>query len=150
MGFRDDRLREDPYGGHYFKLEIAGAHVGHLVEVSGLKTAAQVFEIEEGGVNGFAHKRAGQSKWDNIVLRYATSSSKFLQRWRDAFLRNPIGGDNWRSGAIIMMNPHGDPVRRFDFVRAWPVSWEGPSLDSGGSELGIETLEIAHEGITVS
>jgi phage tail-like protein len=143
-------LRDDPYGGHYFKLEINGSEVAHLVEVSGLKTSAQVFELEEGGTNGFVHKRVGQSKWENITIRYATSSSRFLQRWRDAFLRNPLGSDNWRSGSIVVINLDGRPVRRFDFVRAWPVSWEGPELDSGGSELGIETLEIAHEGITVS
>lgn len=145
-----DALLEDPYGGHYFKLEIDSAEVAHIAEVSGLKTTAKVFEIEEGGVNGYAHKRVDRSSWDNITIRYATSSSRFLQMWRDAFLRDPLGDGLWKSGSIVVMDNAGQPVRRFHFVRAWPVSWEGPSLDSSGSDLAMETLELAHEGIRIS
>ncbi len=143
-------LRDDPYGGHYFLLEIDNSEVAQLMEVSGLKTSAQVFEVEEGGVNGMTHKRVGQSTWDNITIRFATNSSRVLQQWRDSFVKNPLSGDLWRSGSIVMKNNHGDAIRRFHFVRAWPVGWEGPSLDSGVSELAIESLEIAHEGIQVS
>jgi|JI102314A1RNA_FD_contig_41_5089199_length_607_multi_2_in_0_out_0_2 phage tail-like protein len=140
----------DPFGNHYFMLEIDGEEVSHILQVSGLKTQAQVFEIEEGGNNGFVHKRVAASRWDNITIRYATSGSRFLQSWRDGFLQNPLGEGQWRGGSIVMFNNHGDPVRRFHFSRAWPVSWEGPSLDSGNSELAVESLELAHEGISVS
>jgi phage tail-like protein len=140
----------DPYGSHYFMLEIDAVEVGQVLEVGGLRTEAEVFEIEEGGQNGFKHKRVSGSRWENIVLRYATSKNRFLQGWRDQFLRNPLGEGLWKSGSIVMFDNHGDPVRRFHFARAWPVSWEGPSLDAGGSELAVESLELAHEGIQVS
>ncbi len=32
---------------------------------------------------------------------------------------------------------------------AWPVSVEGPALDAMQSEIAIESLEIAHEGIAI-
>jgi len=32
---------------------------------------------------------------------------------------------------------------------AWPVSVEGPVLDAMQSEIAIESLEIAHEGIAI-
>ena len=140
----------DPFGGHYFMLEIDSQEVAHILQVGGLKTQAQVFELEEGGNNGFVHKRVGQSRWENITIRFATSSSRFLQQWRDTFLNDPLNEGNWKSGSIVMFNNHGDPVRRFHFVRAWPVSWEGPALDSSTSALSVESLELAHEGITVS
>jgi len=140
----------DPFGGHYFMLEIDSQEVAHILQVSGLRTAAQVFEVEEGGNNGFVHKRVGQSRWENLTVRFATNSSRFLQGWRDQFLRNPFDEGLWRSGSIVMFNNHGDPVRRFHFVRAWPVAWEGPQLDAGTSELAVESLELAHEGIRVS
>ena len=38
-------------------------------------------------------------------------------------------------------------IRVYEFVNAWPVSWEGPSLNSNGSEIAIETLELAHDGL---
>jgi phage tail-like protein len=140
----------DPYGNHYFMLEVDAREVGQILQVTGLKTAAQVFELEEGGTNGFVHKRVAGSRWENITIRYATSQNRFLQQWRDAFLRNPLGEGLWKSGSIVMFNNHGDPVRRFHFTRAWPVSWEGPGLDSGSSELAVESMELAHEGISVS
>lgn len=142
-------LMADPYGGHYFMLEIDNQEVAHILGVSGVRTQAEVFELEEGGTNGFAHKRVGQSRWENLTIRYATSTSRFLQGWRDQFLRNPFDEGLWRSGSVVMFNNHGEAVRRFHFVRAWPVAWEGPQLDAGTSELAVESLELAHEGITV-
>lgn len=35
---------------------------------------------------------------------------------------------------------------RWNFVRGWPAKWEGPALNAA-SEVAIETLEIAHEGL---
>jgi phage tail-like protein len=49
-----------------------------------------------------------------------------------------------------MYNLQMQEVRRFDFINAWPVSWEGPTLNADGADLAIETIVIAHHGITVS
>lgn len=140
----------DPYAGHYFALELNGDQVAHFLECSGLKSTATVFEIEEGGMNGMTHKRPGQSKWENIVLRYATNISMTLLEWRDQFLQDQFGSRPDNSGAIVLYDNSGTQIRRYSFHSCWPVSWEGPQLNAGASELAIETLEIAHEGLTVS
>jgi len=139
----------DPWGSHYFSLELAGTEVAHFQECSGLKSTAEVFEIEEGGLNGQTHRRVGMSKWDNIVLKYATSVSITLLEWRDKFVQDQFDSRATTSGSIVMRANNGEELRRFNFVSAWPVAWEGPSLASGGSALGVETLEIAHEGIYI-
>ncbi len=156
----------DPYGSYYFALEINGAQVGHFQECSGLKNSSAVFEIEEGGLNGKTHKRPGQSKWENLVLKCATSASQFLISWRDLYLQdlyakptmgakdpgeNDMSRDWWgsTSGAISLMSNDGKVIRRYSFKDAWPVSWEGPSLNATASGLAIETLEIAHSGLVV-
>jgi phage tail-like protein len=41
----------------------------------------------------------------------------------------------------------GTAVKRWNLIRAFPVKWTGPDLKATGSEVAIETLEIAHEGI---
>lgn len=138
----------NPYGNYYFSLELAGIEVAHFMECSGLKSSSQVFEIEEGGLNSRTHKRPGQSRWENIVLRYASSTSTHLLSWRDTFLRDQFG--DRRDGTITLMNNAGEPIRSWSFKNAWPVSWEGPQLNSGQSELAIETLEIAHDGLSVA
>ena len=140
----------NPYGNHFFALEVNGTEVGHFVECSGLKSSTTIFEIEEGGNNAFTHKRAGQSKWENLVLRTATASSTFLLEWRDQILQDNFSVRQSYHGSISLKDHDGRTVRRWAFKNAWPVSWEGPSLNAGGSELAIETLEIAHDGLTVS
>ena len=141
---------DDPYGAHFFALEINGVEVAHFMEFSGLKTSSTVFEIEEGGLNGRTHKRPGQSKWENLVLKYATNASTQLLELRDQFVQDRFGSRVTNSGAVIQYNNYGEEIRRYSFRNAWPVSWEGPQLNSGSSELAIETLELAHEGVEVS
>ncbi len=140
--------RQDPWGAHYFGLEIEGKEIAHFMECSGLKSSSQVFEVEEGGLNARTHKRPGQSRWENIVLKVATNMQMDLLEWRDEFLQDAFTGR--RNGAIILYDLSGQEIRRFTFKQGWPVSWEGPQLNSGGSQLSMETLEIAHEGLEVS
>jgi phage tail-like protein len=146
----------DPFGSYYFALELTGSsgtfEVAHFMECSGIKTSTTIFEIEEGGLNGRTHKRPGQSKWENITLRYATSASTMLLEWRDAYVQDGfLSGERQRwSGAIKVMNNHGDVVRTYEFTNAWPVSWEGPQLSSDGSSLAVEAVEIAFDSLTIS
>lgn len=155
-GMREQKESEDsdPWGNYRFALIIADEEVGYFSECSGLKTSAEVFEIQEGGLNGRTHKRVGQSKWENIVLRYGTSADNRLLKWRDQYLRDEFTKELRldpvkSSGAIVLMNNAGEVLRRYEFKNAWPVSWEGPSLSSEGSAVAMESIELAHEGLTI-
>lgn len=143
----------DPYGSHYFALEIVAPdgtyEVAHFLEFSGLKSSCTPFEITEGGFTGHVHRRPAISRWDNITLKYATSVSTFMMYWRNEFLSGNFDKRTQYSGSIALMSNQGTVVRRFHFVRAWPVSWESPALSAGGSDLAIETLVLAHDGIYV-
>jgi phage tail-like protein len=137
----------DPHGSYYYVLEIDGVEVAHFMEFSGLKSTCEVFEIAEGGFNQQVHQFPGVSKWENITLRYCTQSSIALFEWRESYLEDDFGlrTEPSASGAIVMKDNAGNEVRRFSFQNMWPVSWEGPGLNSGGSELAIETLEVAFD-----
>ena len=147
-----DEVNLDPYGSYFFALEINGVEVAHFTECSGLKSTAEVFEIQEGGLNGRVHKFPGQSRWENLTLRYALSTSTALLEWRDRYLQDKFEervDTKKNSGSIKIMNNKGEVVRRFNFTNAWPVSWEGPSVNATSSDVAMESLEIAHEGLTV-
>jgi phage tail-like protein len=160
LPFGSSDVTADPWGNFRFALFLAGSdgkqkEMGHFQECSGLKNSAEVFEIKEGGLNGRTHKRPGQSKWENITLRYASSASTELLDWRNQFLQDKftegLRVDPAKStGAIVLMDNAGKVLRKYEFKNAWPVSWEGPSLSSGGSALAVEALEIAHEGLTIT
>jgi phage tail-like protein len=138
----------DPEGNYYFALEIDNTEVAQFREASGLKTSTAVFELEEGGMNHRVHKLPGQSRWDNITLRYGVSSDVSLLKWRDEILEDQFG--KRRNGSIVLKTLSGDEVRRYSFVQGWPVAWEGPSFNADSAELAIEMIEIAHHGIQVT
>jgi len=48
-----------------------------------------------------------------------------------------------------MFDRHGVRVAAWKFSNGFPVKWEGPDLDASGNEVAIETIEIAHEGLSI-
>jgi phage tail-like protein len=41
------------------------------------------------------------------------------------------------------------PVKSYMFTNAWPCNYKASGVTSGGNEILMETVEIAHEGMTV-
>jgi len=138
----------DPEGNFIFTLEIEGIEVAQFKECSGLKSSTQIFELEEGGMNHRVHKLAGQSRWENITLRYGVTSDYSLLEWRNEVLQDQFASR--RNGSVVMMTLQREEVRRYNFVQAWPVAWEGPTFDASAADLAVEMVEIAHHGISVS
>jgi len=138
----------DPEGSFIFALEIEGIEVAQFKECHGLKSLTQVFELQEGGMNHRVHKLPGQSRWDNIVLRYAVTSDVTLLNWRNEVLQDEFASR--RNGSIVMKTLQMEEVRRYNFIQGWPVSWEGPSFRADSADLAVEVMEIAHSGIQVS
>jgi len=146
-GAKDPRVA-DPEGNFIFALEIGGLEVGYFMECSGLKTVTEPYELQEGGMNHRVHKLPGQSRWENIVLRYGVTADTTMLSWRNEILQDRFALR--RNGSVVLKTLGGEEIRRYNFVEAWPVSWEGPSFASSGSELAIESLELAHNGIQIT
>ncbi|MDP2312180.1 MAG: phage tail protein [Pseudomonadota bacterium] len=138
----------DPEGNFIFTLEIDGIEVAQFKECSGLKSSTAIFELEEGGMNHRVHKLAGQSRWENITLRYGVTSDSTLLSWRNEVLQDEFSLR--RNGSVVMKTLQMQEVRRYNFVQAWPVAWEGPSFDANAADLAVEMVEIAHHGISVT
>jgi phage tail-like protein len=130
-------------------LEIDKKEVAHFLECSGLKSSTTIFELEEGGMNHRVHKLPGQSRWENITLRYGVTGDATMLQWRGDILQDKFKADSRKNGAIVMKNNNMQVVRRYNFKAAWPVSWEGPSFNAQSNELAIESVELAHDGIEV-
>jgi phage tail-like protein len=143
-----DGNRNDPYGQFNFQVEIDGVVVGGFTEVSGLTTDTNIIEYREGNENhGTTRKLPGLIKYSNIVLKRGWTASTALWNWR----KNVIDGKTKRaSGAIILLDESRAPALRWNFREGWPSKWEGPALNGKTSEVAIETMEIAHEGLELA
>jgi len=128
-----------------FAVEIEGLLVGGFTEVTGLETDISVEEYREGGVNDHVHKLAGPASHANLVLRHGLTSLSTLWTWYYDTTRGVI---QRRSGTVMLLNPSQVPVMWWNFRNALPVRWTGPTFNAASDEVGTESLELAHEGLT--
>lgn len=128
---------------YQFNVEIDGVVVGGFKEVDGLSVEMEVIEYTDGNT-GQTTKIPGRAKWSNIVLKRGVVGHDEITQW----IMDTVKGENIRkSGSIIMYNQDGQEIVRYNFINAFPVKWTGPTLASGN--IAIETIEIAHEGLTI-
>ena len=140
--------RVDPYRNFNFLIEIDGIVQAGFQECSGLSSEVDITEYREGGYTlehgATVRKLPGMSKYSNITLKWGLTDSKELYDWH----RQIIQGDVQRkSGSIVVLNTQGEEVVRWTFDNGFPSKWTGPDFNAKSSDVAIETLEIAHEGV---
>jgi phage tail-like protein len=139
-----DGKRNDPYGQFNFLVEIDGVVQGGFSEASGLTTDTNIIEYREGNEITTVRKLPGLMKYNNIVLKRGWTKDHRLYDWRKKVID---GRTERQSGTIVLLDEARNPALRWNFREGWPSKWEGPALNAKTSEVAIETLEIAHEGL---
>ncbi|HET9377128.1 MAG TPA: phage tail protein [Chthoniobacterales bacterium] len=142
--------RNDPYGQFNFLIEIDGVTKGGFSEASGLTTDTNIIEYREGNEQAdgqsTTRKLPGLMKYNNIVLKRGWTKDQSLWQWR---LKVIEGKTSRTSGSIVLLDEARQPALRWKFREGWPSKWEGPALNGKTSEVAIESLEIAHEGLVL-
>lgn len=137
--------RHDPVLSFNFAVEIGGLIMAAFNEVSGLQAEIEVNEYREGGVNGYMHKRAGPARYpQNLVLKKGITDSTELWSWYCNVLQGTI---QRKSLDVVLMDATGAEQRRWTLQNAYPVKWAGPDFKAQSSEVAIESMELAHEGL---
>lgn len=109
---------------HNWKIEIDGVIVGGFEEVIGLEEELAEFR---NGDDPITHKRAGKTKYKNIVLKRG-----FVN---DASLLDGLSGSTERkSGSVIYLDRAGNEVLRASFFEAWPCR---AALEAGAPGLQV-------------
>jgi phage tail-like protein len=86
------------------------------------------------------------TRYSNVVLKRGITSSLALYQWH-RMVAEGRSSDARRNCVIVLIDEAGNDVARFVLRNAWPVKYEPPSLNAGGNDVAIETLELAHEGL---
>jgi phage tail-like protein len=138
----------DPVGELRFQVLIGGVVIGEFAECSGLSLEYDIFEYQEGGQLGFVHKFRGGLKYPNLVLKRGVTYEDALLTW---FLDRTSASAAREQRADVTLNLLGDDgkqVRSWSFNAAFPVKWSGPSFNAKSTSIAMETLEIAHMGLS--
>jgi phage tail-like protein len=136
--------RVDPYRNFNFLVEIDGITQAGFSDCTGMGSNTDPIEYREGGFDRTVHKLPGQPKYNNIVLKWGLTDSRELYEWYRDVTKGKIVR---KSGSIILLDLDGTEKVRWNFFEAWPTKWTGADLSAKGTDVAIETLELAHEKI---
>lgn len=134
-----------PHGRFRYKVEIDGLDAGGFSEVSGFDLSIDVMEYREGDSVQTPMKMPGLRKYSNIVLKQGLADSMVLYDW---ITTGVDGAVERKTITITLLDEEEAPAASWQVINAWPTRYTAPDFDARASEVAIETLEIAHEGMT--
>jgi phage tail-like protein len=130
-----------------FKVDVQGAVQGSFRECGGLGSETELIEGKESKDGKLVYmKIPGALKWENITLKRGITDSMDVWDWRKKVEEGNVD-DARKDGSIVMCDEHGGEIARWNFTSGWPRKVSGPSFNAQNNEIGIEELEIVHEGI---
>lgn len=134
-----------PNFGVAFQYDVVSPSLtGGFSKVGGLKEEIEVEEKRDGADPFQTRKIVGAFKGGTLVLAKGvvkdfTAFYAWYQRVKTPFtnFRETVG--------VTINNIEGNPVRRFNFLQAWPFSYEVSDLEAKTSEMAVESISIAFE-----
>ncbi len=119
-------------------------------EVSGLTMEAEVVEYRGGAdVQLSTRKQPGLRKFSNVTLKRGIAPAEAGNGLFDWYNSIAGGTVSRRAVTVSLLNETRDPVMTWKIKEAWPVKIEGPGLKSTGTDVAIESVEFACEGIEI-
>ena len=146
-------MRNDPYAAYNFQVIVTGvsddgsAVSGMFNEATGMELELPPIEYRGGAEDITVRKIPGLKKFSNITLKRGVTGDIAFWNWVVEALN---GKARRTSGSIIMLDENRQEVMRWNFTRAWPTKYTGPSLSAGKNEIAMETLVLAVESILIA
>jgi len=142
--------------------DVEVAH-GAFSECTGLEATMEAKVIKAGGVNYGAFQRAGRVTFATVILKRGITTNRELWKWFSHV--NERGKLAYRLDVKILVfgeteiapppgepdsnaKPSSEPGLTIQLFRALPVKFKSGDLNGRATEVGIEELHLAHEGLT--
>lgn len=135
--------RKDPYRGFRFRVEFDQIMHGGFSRVKGIVRETKIESRREGGVNDYEHKLVTMTSYGNVILERGLVDD-YLWSWHDAVVE---GNVTRRTVTIALHDETDQEVWRWLLDRAYPVKWSGSDLDATTTQVVVESVEFAHEGM---
>lgn len=131
----------------YFQVKLGDTEVA-FQEVSGLDIEAQIIEYRHGNSKEFSTiKMPGIKKTGNVTLKKGVFvKDNAFWNWFNQIKMNTI---ERKTVVISLLDEEGNPTMVWTLNNAWPTKITGTDMKSDGNEVAVETIEVAHEGLTI-
>ena len=141
-------LEQYPYKKYRFKVEIGGMIVAGFNEVSGFDATIDVIEYREGdSPYNTPRKQPGLVKYGNVTFKRGVVDSIEFFTWLDDINQGQITLER-KAITVSLYNDEDSPVASWEILRAWPCKYTGTDFNGTASEIAIEQIEFAHEGLS--
>lgn len=133
-----------------------------FTEVSGLDYQIDIIEYRTGIDVGLSKvKLPGMRKFSNVTLKKGVvqgmkESNNDFYKWLDGSgSGTPVQGsvrsrkDYRKTITITLLDEESNPVAAWTLMAAFPVKVAFTDMKADANEVGIDTLELAHEGLTL-
>jgi len=116
-------------------------------EVSGLEIQSEEITYRSGDSKSFSVlKMPGMTKYGNVTMKRGIFKGDYkFWDWITEIKMNTIK----RMPIVIsLLDESGEAAMSWTLLNAWPTKVSGTDLKADGNEVAIETIEIAHEGLS--
>ncbi len=140
-------------------LSAAGALFGAFSDASGLNVGLEIETYQEGGNNTSPLKFPKWGKYDNVSLKRGVTPRTSLWDWHEQIISGakPV---TRKSGLVILFDRGSGidsaasagllrvPLAAWYIDNAFPEKITGPVLDAKSNTIAIESVDLAHEGVS--
>jgi phage tail-like protein len=120
---------------------------GAFSECSGLEATMEPKVIKEGGRNYGPNQRPGPVTFGTVVLKRGMTATRDLWKWFHIIAN---GGYAHRLTATLTVRDHaGRDILAMTLERALPIKFKAADLNARGTEVAVEEIHLAHEGLTL-
>lgn len=140
-------MAEYPLPKFHFEVQWGGTRIG-FTEVTGLEVTTDKIEYRDGASKEYHKvKMPGMQTFGDLTLKRGifAADNEFYAWWNSVAL-NTI---ERRDITISLLNESHEPVVVWKVKNAWPSKVTSTDLNASGNESAIETLVLAHEGLTM-
>ena len=125
---------------------------GAFSDCTGLEATMEPKVIKGGGWNYGAQQRAGPTTFATVILKRGMTTSRDLWKWFSQI--NEAGKYAFRLNVTIRVPAPKEELPgtaiTICLFRALPIKFKCADLSARATEVGIEELHLAHEGMSIS
>ncbi len=141
----------DPSPSFRFHVKIDGVEAARFSECGSLDFEMETFDYKEGGLNSTLHRLPGRFKFNNITLKKGIATDgQALWDWVKSVVKGADSGKfPTHNITVTLFDVSGkNPVRTWTYQDAYPIKWAATALSADQNAIAIETLTLAHQGLT--
>ena len=133
----------------YFMVDWGSTTNIPFQEVSGLDIESEPIEYRHGNSPVFSKiSMPGMIKSNKVTMKKGVFA-KDNAFW-DWFVKIKMNTIERQNVVIKLLDEGGNPTITWTLLNAWPSKITSTDLKSDGSEVAIESIEIAHEGLNIA